>query len=400
MTELSTLDPGFSWRADYLEWPLTTDVGAGLAGVVAGETRVVWLDPSSGLLCYRGVPIEDLTVGSDFEEAAHLLIAGREAAADSGAFAAFRHNLRSSRRLPAEVVALVRDLDPKVHPTRLLRAGVSALGCHELAASDDLAGDRHWRELRILGQVVGLVSELAAHRRGRPPVEARPDCSLAEGVVMALTGRVPAPHEVRTLDLVWTLYAAHGLDAPTFTSMIVASTLADPYYNVVAGLSALRGPRFGGAGERVVEQLLALPSPAAAEVWLEETLAAGGTIAGFGHRAYRMPDPRVVALRKVCASLARRSGRGELFDRARAIEEAGSRRLAAKGVHVNINLYGALAFHLLGAAPAEVPVLVAAARTAGQVALVRESLDSIRLVRPLTRYVGPPERHVGGRHEG
>ncbi len=400
MTELATLDPGFSWRVEGLEWPVVTDVGAGLAGVVAGETRVVWLDPSSGMLCYRGVPIEDLTVGSDFEEAAHLLITGREAAEDAGAFVLFRDGLRSSRRLPSDVVALVRDLEPGTHPTRVLRAGISALGCHELAAGDDLAGDRHWRELRTLGQVVGVVAELACHRRGRPSPAPPPGESLAEGLLGALNGRQPAPHEVRALDLVWTLYAAHGLDAPTFTSIIVASTLADPYYNVVAGLSALRGPRFGGAGERVVEQLLALPSAAAAGAWVESTLASGGVIAGFGHREYRMPDPRVVTLRKTCASLARRGGRGELFDRARAVEEEASRRLAAKGVYVNINLYGALALYLLGAAADEVPVLVAAARTAGLVALVRESLESIRLVRPLSRYVGPGERRLEERRHG
>jgi citrate synthase len=107
-----------------------------------------------------------------------------------------------------------------------------------------------------------------------------------------------------------------------------------------------------------------------------------------------MPDPRVVVLRKAAASHAGRLGKGQLFEVARAVEEAATRRLASKGVFVNINFYGALLFHLLGAEPAEVPCLIAAARVAGIVALVEESLDTVRLHRPLTRYVGPPPRPV------
>jgi len=190
------------------------------------------------------------------------------------------------------------------------------------------------------------------------------------------------------------MYAAHGLDSPTFTSMIVASCLADPYANVVAGLSALRGDRQGGAAERVAAVLDGLASPVEAEAWVEDALGSGDRVPGFGHRTLAMPDPRVVVLRKAFAVLARRAGRGDLFENVRTLEAAATRRLAPKGIHVNLNLYGAPVFRLLGANPSEVPILVAAARMAGMVALVREALDSIRLFRPLLRYVGPPERPI------
>lgn len=392
---IDTLAPGFAWQAEALEWPLTTDVGPGLEGVVACTTRVVWLDPSSGILAYRGVPIDDLAFDCDFEQVAYLLITGARAEADPDAFHAFRSQLRAGRDLPADVVALLTDMDPATHPTRMLRAGVAALGCHELAAQDDQAGDRHWRELRIVGQVAGLVGVIASLRRGKDPTARTPtDTSLSTGVLTALLGRKPSPLEVRTLDLAWVMYAAHGLDAPTFTSMIVASCLADPYANVVAGLSALRGDLQGGAAEGVALALDDIAAPGDAEAWVIHNLAEGRRIPGFGHRSLAMPDPRVVVLRKACAVLARRAGRGELFEKVRTLEAASSRRLAAKGVHVNLNLYGAPVFRLLGAAPPEVPVLVAAARMAGMVALVREALDSIRLFRPLSRYVGPAERRL------
>ena len=259
---------------------------------------------------------------------------------------------------------------------------------------DDLTGARHWRELRIVGQMAAVVAEVAAHRAGRASPAIGDDTSLAVSVLTSLDGDEPEPDDARLLDLLWVLYAAHGIDAPTFTSMVVASCLADPYFNMVAGLSALRGPRQGGASEGVLEQLAALESTAEAEALVRRILEAGRPVAGFGHRVYRMPDPRVVILRRELAAIAKRKGRPEVFEAARAIETAATAALAPLGVFVNINFYAAPIFALLGAAPALGPCLFAVGRTAGMVALVREAMDTIRLVRPLSRYIGPQERRL------
>ena len=397
----NTLGHGFDWSAPDLQWPITTDVGPGLTGVIAATTRVVWLDPSSGHLAYRGVPIEVLAHRPDFERTAYLLISGSTATEEPRAFEEFRGNLRCSRDLPREVLDLIGSFQPSVHPTRMLRAGVSAMGCHELNVDDDIEGRNQWSELRIVGQVASLVTHVVERRRGRtasPAVDS--ETSLAEGLLRALVMRRPSDEERRALDLLWVLYAAHGLDAPTFTSMIVASCLADPYYNVVAGLSALTGRHQGGAGEHIITRLLTLENPESATRWVRSTLADGGVIPGFGHRAYRMADPRAVVLRKAAASLARQRGRGKLYEVTRAVEEAATQVLAPKKIFVNINLYGALVFHLLGAEPAEIPCLIAVARTAGMVALVRETLHDIRLYRPLSRYVGPARRPVPAGRNG
>jgi len=396
VTTLPTLSPSFDWRAERIDWPVRTEVGRGLSGVIATTTEVMWLDPASANLTYRGIPVETLATDNSFEEVASLLITGSMPESDPPGYSAFRDQLRSSRTLPSDVIGLIRDLDPKTHPTRLLRAGISALGCHELSVDDDLSGDRHWRELRIVGQVAALVGEVAAHRAGRASPVFGPSDSLAESVLIGLDGHRPDPADTRVLDLLWVLYAAHGLDAPTFTSMVVASCLADPYFNVVAGLSALRGPRQGGASEAVLDQLSSLDRPSSADRLVRRIIAGGEPIAGFGHRSYRMPDPRVAVLRRELAGLAERRARPEIFASARAIEIAAEAALAPRGIHVNINFYAAPIFHLLGADAALGPCLFAVGRTAGLVALVREAMDTIRLVRPLSRYVGPPERTLPG----
>lgn len=394
MPTYRTLTSNFPWALDRLEWPVTSEVGPGLAGVIATGTRVSWLDPSSGALAYRGIPIERIAGEYEFEEAAHLLITGRRPAEDRDAFNAFRDRLRRSRDLPPDAVALVRSLHREVHPTRMLRAGVSALGCHEMTAEDELSGARHWRELRIIAQVAALVGEIARHRNNRPKHMFETGHSLAHCTLRALRDDEPDTRDVRTLDLLWVLYADHGLDAPTFTSMVVASCLADPYYNIVAGLSALRGPLLGGAGERVLEQVLPLRTPEQARLRVAEILASGGRLAGFGHRLYHIPDPRVVVLRKELAAQARRRNRAELFDIARAVEDEALRQLAPKGIHVNINFYAALLFHLLGADGPLIPCLYAVGRMAGLLARVHEALENPRLFRPLDRYVGHRERSL------
>jgi citrate synthase len=168
-----TLSRGFDWSADGLDWPVTTEVGPGLAGVIADTTRVMWLDPSSGRLAYRGVDIEQLSVDPDFEATAFLLITGSRAVADHDGLKVFRANLRASRSLPRDVIRLLDGLVGGSHPTRVLRAGVSALGCHELSVDDDLDGDRHWRQMRI------VEDGPAAGRTASPlsPTECWPPCA-------------------------------------------------------------------------------------------------------------------------------------------------------------------------------------------------------------------------------
>lgn len=395
-SRFASASPDFSWRADRVDWPVTSDVGPALRGAVACSTALTWIDPARNALCYRGIPIVEVAHRFDFEATAFLLLDGRVPDEVPGECAAFRRRLGDSRSLHHNVVELVRTLPPDTHPTRLMRAGISALGCFELTADDDLSGTVHWEDLRIVGQMAELVRIVALHVGGRPHTPCDFTVSLSAGVAGTLESAWGEATEeqrreaARLLDLLWVLLADHGLDAPTFTGMVVGSCLSDPYYNVVSGLSALRGRHLGGAGERVLSQILARQEsgPDEARAWVRAMLGRGERIAGFGHRMYTGIDPRVGILRDEAARFAERVGHAQLFAVARAIEDEALAVLGPKGIHTNVNFYAALIVHLLGAPPSLVPCLYAVGRVTGIIARVREYLSHNRLFRPRARYVG------------
>ncbi len=374
-----------------IDWPVTSKVGPGLEGVVATSTQISGMDGDSGLLCYRGIPIESFAKDWAFEQTAYLLIKGKTPADSPAQFAEFMQNVRKSRALPPEVIAIIRSLPKEVHPTRMLRAGVSAMGCFELRYDADLSGDSHWEELRIIGQTAALVGEVIRHRSDFGPVIYSKSSSLADGMLRSIRNHEPAQEDIDTLDMVWSVTADHGLDTPSFTSLIVGSTKADPYTNAVAGLSAIRGPKLGGAGETVVAMLQDFGTVAGAVRGVQVALKAKKRIPGFGHRVFKIADPRVQLLKNELRQLSIRND-SDLFSIVQAVEDEAGPSLSEKGVYPNLNLYAAPIFHLLGMDPESVPCMYAVGRMAGLLARVYEYSSHSRLFRPVSNYTGSEPR--------
>jgi citrate synthase len=245
---------------------------------------------------------------------------------------------------------------------------------------------------RFVGQTAALVEAAALHRAGRDPIPAPADSSIAEALVRSLGEHGAHASAVRALDVCLTLYADNGLAPGTFAGMIVGSCLADRSSCVVAALSAFSGTRAGGAAENLLSHLLELPDTDAARIWVRARIEAGRRVPGFGHRIYRVPDPRVAISKQEARRLGEEVGDARLVAVAEAIEDEAAPHLAPRGVHPNFNFYGAVLFHLIGVEPALVPCVIAAARVAGVVARIEEYLEDNRLFRPTGRYVGPAPR--------
>ncbi|TKJ38504.1 hypothetical protein CEE37_12105 [candidate division LCP-89 bacterium B3_LCP] len=390
-SKFDSLSRDFNWRSRKVEWPVTTATAQGLSGVIACETKVAWVNPNTGDLYYRGIPIEKLADNATFEEVAYLLVEGKNWKSRPSEFQRFCDGLHRVRQMPAEVLQIIASQPGDAHPTRLLRAAVSALGCYEMQPGNNQEKKHPWEDVWIISQVAALVGHIARYRNGLRPQITDYRQSLAKDMLYMILNTKPSREQVRLLDLLWVLYADHGLDAPTFTGMVIASTEADPYYNIVAGLSALRGPLLGGAAERVIHMLNGLRDANVAKAWTIGMVERGYVIPGFGHRMYHQPNPRVDILRKLLPEFATSSEQKLLVEVASSVEETASSVLNPKGIYANLHFHAALLFHFLGVEPEMVPCFYAIGRMAGLVARVREYLRDNRLIYPIEEYTGKTE---------
>jgi citrate synthase len=206
-----------------------------------------------------------------------------------------------------------------------------------------------------------------------------------------LHGRAPSPEEARALDAYLVTVCDHGLNASTFAARVVASTRAGLVSSAVAALSALKGPLHGGAPGPVLDMLDAIGTASAAEGWIEAALARGERLMGFGHRVYRVRDPRADALKSAIAGLPGTAGRiafAEQIERDVLLRLA--RRYPDRGLKTNVEFYTALLLEALGVPREAFTAVFACGRTLGWVAHAREQVATGRLVRPASVYVGPP----------
>jgi citrate synthase len=270
-----------------------------------------------------------------------------------------------------------------------LRTAVSALG----QLDPDGAEVSQAADLRKAGRLVAAMPTIVAAfdrlRNGLEPVEPKPELEHAANFLHMLTGRVPSETAERALDLSLLLYLDHGLNASTFASRVVASTMADLHAAVTAGIAALSGPLHGGANEQAMRMLIEIGSPSGVDRYLDEALARKRKIMGFGHRVYRTEDPRSTHLRRMSESLGLEAGDSGWHDLASRVEGEMSRR---KGLYCNVDFYCATVYYSLGLPIDLFTPLFAIGRTGGWAAHVMEQHLNNRLIRPRAEFTGQLDR--------
>jgi citrate synthase len=355
----------------------------GLEGVVAAETVLSEVDGQAGRLIIRGRSLDELAGRTRYEDLVALLFDGFfEATPGDWAAALGRARAEVFKELDALDGGLL-DLTP-VEAVRALIA--------RLADGDDLP-----TALRLVAAPAVFTPAVVRGQAGLAPVA--PDASLghAADILRMLRAEPPQAAEADALDTYLVTVSDHGLNASTFAARVVASTRAGLTSAVLAGLSALKGPLHGGAPGPVIEMLEAIGEPANARAWIEEALDRGERLMGFGHRIYRVRDPRADALKAAVRRLdlgsARRLGRLAL---AEAVETAALAVLKARKpdrpLDTNVEFYTALLLEALGLPPSAFTCVFAMGRTAGWLAHAREQIAGGRLIRPQSRYVGPLPR--------
>jgi citrate synthase len=371
----------------------------GLQGVPATRSSISFLDGQQGILTYRGYPIVELARHSTFEETAYLLFHGE--LPGQAELEAFDRELRNNRRVKYNVREIMKFLPTDGHPMEMLQTCVASLGMFypgsERMTADGAGPTEEFvnsTAIKILASMATLVGMWNHIRRGDDPVLPRTDLTYAENFLYMMTEREPDPVEARIMDACLVLHAEHTINASTFAALVCGSTLAAPNLVVASAIGTLAGPLHGGANQRVLEMLREIGSPEKAESWLEKRLANKQVVWGFGHREYKVKDPRADILQGMLEQL-REHRHGELsplYDIAKALEAAAAGRLAHKGVHPNVDFYSGVLYDAMGIPEDQFTPIFAIARTAGWLAHWKEQLAQNRIYRPTQEYVGAPTR--------
>ena len=358
----------------------------GLAGVIAGETSICWVDPNAGLM-YRGYDIHEMAQQANFEEVAYLLLHGELPSFEQ--LGNFTKAIVAERELPEPIFDMLRLLPPKMHPMDALRTGVSMLAAFDPELNDHSHEANVRKAIRLIAKVGTLITDSWRIAQKLDPLPHDPDLTHAGNFLYKLNGKAPEQWQVRMLDTIFILYADHEFNASTFAARVTASTLADMYAACTSACGTLKGPLHGGANEESIYMLNEIGTADKAESWLKDALAKKRKIMGFGHRVYKKGDSRVPIMREIARDYGKRVGKENWVPICEKLEQTMERE---KGLCANVDLYAAPVFTMFGF-PAELNTpIFAASRVAGWGAHVIEQHDHNRLIRPRSLYVGPEER--------
>jgi citrate synthase len=362
----------------------------GLEGVPATQSAICDIDGRKGVLTYRGYAVDELAARSTFLETAFLLIWGDLPSAAE--LRQFEHEVQMHRRVSFRVRDMMKSFPSQGHPMDALQASAASLGLFYSRRALDNPEYIYSAVIRLLAKIPTMVAAFQLIRKGQDPIQPRDDLTYAANFLYMLTEREPDPLAARIFDACLILHAEHSLNASTFSARVTASTLTDPYAVVASAVGTLAGPLHGGANEDVLTMLEEIGSADQVEPWLDRAIATRQKIMGFGHREYKVKDPRAVILQGLAEQLFDRFGHDPLYDLARQLEAAASERLGPKGIYPNVDFYSGLVYRKLGIPRDLFTPIFAIARTAGWLAHWKEQLGANRIFRPSQIYTGSARR--------
>lgn len=358
------------------------EVQRGLEDVVALESRICFIDGKGGRLLYDGYDIRELAELSTFEEVAYLLWYGQ--LPTPGQLAELRSRLVGLREIPDRLLAILDRIPPESSPMDVLRTAISALAVFEPAETHPGASSIGGAQ-RLTAVLPTILGYFHRRRRGLPALTEAPELGHAAYLLHCLRDGPSTELETRALDVALILHADHELNASTFAARVTASTLSDLYSAVTSAVGTLKGPLHGGANERVMELLDEIGTVDRVDDIIRGKLSKHERIMGFGHRVYKVEDPRATILRDWSRRLGEAHHDLHYYQLLRELEGVVHRE---KGLYPNVDLYSGSVYTLLGIPKDLFTPLFAASRVVGWTAHVLEEYQDLRLIRPMARYIG------------
>jgi len=358
----------------------------GLEGIPAAQSSISYVDGKQGILEYRGIRIEELATKSTFLETAYLLIWGELPTKDE--LEKFETEIRYHRRIKYRIRDMMKCFPETGHPMDALQASAAALGL--FYSKRALPNPNYIREavVRLLAKIPTMVAAFKLMRKGNDPVKPNDDLDYSANFLYMLTEQEPDPLEAHVFDVCLTLHAEHTINASTFSAMVTASTLTDPYGVIASAVGTLAGPLHGGANEEVISMLEEIGSVENVRPYLEDCLQHKSKIMGFGHRVYKVKDPRATILQNLAEQLFDKFGSDKYYEIALELEQAVEEKLGYKGIYANVDFYSGLVYRKLGIPTDLFTPIFAIARVAGWLAHWKEQLGENRIFRPTQIYTG------------
>ncbi|MCG8364027.1 MAG: citrate synthase [Pseudanabaenales cyanobacterium] len=359
----------------------------GLENIPATQSSISYVDGQRGVLEYRGIRIDELAQQSTFLETAYLLIWGglptKQELGD------FEHQIRYHRRLKYRIRDMMKCFPESGHPMDALQACAAALGLFYSRRALDNPAYIQAAVVRLLAKIPTMVAAFQLMRKGNDPVQPRDDLDYSANFLYMLNEREPDPLAARVFDICLTLHAEHTINASTFSAMVTASTLTDPYAVVASAVGTLAGPLHGGANEEVIAMLEDIGSVENVRPYIEDRIQHKSKIMGFGHRIYKVKDPRATILQGLAEQLFDKFGQDAYYEIALELEQMVTEKLGHKGVYPNVDFYSGLVYRKLGIPTDLFTPVFAIARVAGWLAHWKEQLGENRIFRPTQIYTGP-----------
>ena len=358
----------------------------GLEGIPATKSSISFVDGQKGILEYRGIAIEELARRSSFLETAYLLIWGDLPSAEQ--LTSFQTEILFHRRIKYRIRDMMKCCPESGHPMDALQTSAAALGLfYARRALDDPEYIRK-AVVRILAKIPTMVAAFNQMRRGNDAIQPNDELDYATNFLYMLTEKVPHPLEAKIFDICLMLHAEHTINASTFSAMVTASTLTDPYAVVASAVGTLAGPLHGGANEEVLLMLEKIGAIDNVEPYIDNLIVNKQKIMGFGHRVYKVKDPRAKILQELAVQLFGETGHDRYYDLALELERIVEQKLGHKGIYPNVDFYSGLVYKKLGIPSDLFTPIFAIARVAGWLAHWKEQLAVNRIFRPTQIYTG------------
>jgi citrate synthase len=370
------------------------EVARGLEGIVSHATELAEVDGQAGRLIIRGYDITELSGKVSFEEASYLLWYGE--LPNQSQLESLKQEMATARILPGATMDVLKGPARNASGMHALRMGAATLSVDDPDVDDISVEANRRRAIRITARMASIVAHHYRLHHGKDLAEPPGNLGLAAGYLYMLTGQEPDPAYVDGLNAYLVAVMEHGMNASTFTARVIAGTDSDMVSAVTGAVGALKGPKHGGVPGPVLDMLEDIGTPERADQWIRDAMNRGERIMGFGHRVYKVRDPRAEVLTYAAEKMAQKTGDRRLLDLTNEVERTTVKVLGelkpGRDLYANVELFAALVLHAIDI-PSEIfTPTFAVGRTPGWTAHILEQYADNRLIRPASVYVGPRDR--------